>query len=200
MALILASSSVFRQTLLQKLGLEFTTCAPNVDESRHVFESPCDLVLRLAGSKAYRVAKTHSGLIIASDQVATLGTGLAVSDNILTKPHTHQNAVKQLQQSSGKWLTFCTSLALLNTNTNNLQITIEKFQVLFKPLTRAQIENYLIKEKPYQCAGSFKSEGLGIALFERFLGNDPNSLVGLPLILLIKMLKNEGVDVLGDLS
>lgn len=190
MSLILASSSPFRKQLLAKLGLEFSVQVPNIDESQQAGESPKQLVHRLAQQKALAVAKTHQGLIIASDQVAVL------NEKILGKPHTHENAVMQLQQSSGKSVTFLTSLALLNTNTNNMQTIVEPFTVVFKTLNTQQINNYLKKEQPYNCAGSFKSEGLGISLFARLEGNDPNALIGLPLIELITMLANESIDVL----
>ncbi len=190
MSLILASSSPFRKQLLAKLGLEFSVQVPNIDESQQAGESPKQLVHRLAQQKALAVAKTHQGLIIASDQVAVL------NEKILGKPHTHENAVTQLEQSSGKSVTFLTSLALLNTNTNNMQTIVEPFTVVFKTLNTQQINNYLKKEQPYNCAGSFKSEGLGISLFERLEGNDPNALIGLPLIELITMLANESIDVL----
>jgi MAF protein len=197
-SLILASSSPFRKELLTKLGLDFSTHAPDIDESRKDGETPEQLVYRLAEEKAAEVAKTQSGLIIASDQVATLGSGTQVDDKILTKPHTHENAIKQLQQSSGNTVTFVTSLTLLNTNTGNIQTVIENFKVIFRVLSAEQIDNYLKKERPYNCAGSFKSEALGISLFERLEGNDPNTLIGLPLIQLIKMLEHEGVDILAN--
>lgn len=196
MSLILASSSPFRKELLSKLGLEFSTHTPDIDESRVDSETPEQLVYRLSQEKAAEVAKTQSGLIIASDQVATLGSGTQTDDKILSKPHTHENATKQLQQSSGNTVTFVTSLTLLNTNSGNIQTIVEPFKVVFKTLTAKQIDNYLKKEQPYNCAGSFKSEALGISLFERLEGNDPNTLIGLPLIQLIKMLENEGVDIL----
>jgi MAF protein len=189
MNLILASSSPFRKELLAKLGLKFSTHAPNIDESKKSNESAEALTYRLSQEKALEVAKTENGLIIASDQVAILG------ETILTKPHTHDNAIKQLSQSSGKQVDFLTALSVLNTQNNKMQTIVEKFSVVFKVLTAQQIENYLQKEQPYQCAGSFKSEGLGIGLFEKLIGNDPNALVGLPLIQLIKMLENEGVDI-----
>jgi MAF protein len=197
-SLILASSSPFRKELLTKLGLDFSTHAPDIDESRKDGETPEQLVYRLAEEKAAEVAKTQSGLIIASDQVATLGSGTQVDDKILTKPHTHENAIEQLQQSSGNTVTFVTSLTLLNTNTGNIQTVIENFKVIFRVLSDEQIDNYLKKEQPYNCAGSFKSEALGIILFERLEGNDPNTLIGLPLIQLIKMLEHEGVDILAN--
>ena len=197
-SLILASSSPFRKELLAKLGLEFSVHAPDIDESQQAGETPEQLVYRLAQEKAHEVAKTQSGLIIASDQVATLSNGTHADDAILTKPHNHENAVRQLQQSSGNTVTFLTSLSLLNTNSGKIQTIVETFKVVFRTLSAEQIDNYLKKEQPYNCAGSFKSEALGISLFERLEGDDPNTLVGLPLIQLIKMLENEGVDILAN--
>jgi len=195
-ALILASSSPFRQTLLSKLGLEFSVQSPDIDESRKPGESPEQLVYRLAQDKAQEVAKSQHGLIIASDQVATLQDGLGAQDAVLGKPHTHENAIKQLSACSGNVVTFVTSLCLLNTNSGNIQTIVETYKVIFKTLKPEQIDNYLKKEQPYNCAGSFKSEGLGISLFSSLEGRDPNTLIGLPLIQLIKLLENEGIDIL----
>ena len=192
MSLILASSSPFRKELLNKLGLDFDTISPDIDESRKANETPEQLVFRLAQEKAREIAKTRSGLIIASDQVATLG------GEILTKPRSHENAIKQLKKSSGNAVTFLTSLALLDTHADIIDTVVEKSKIVFKVLSTKQIENYLQKEKPYNCAGSFKSEAFGISLVERIEGNDPNALIGLPLIQLIKMLENQGVDVLSQ--
>ncbi len=197
-SLILASSSPFRKTLLTKLGLTFEAHSPKIDESRKEGETPEQLVYRLAQAKAKEIAKTHHGLIIASDQVATLAHGKNADDEVLTKPKNHENAIKQLQQSSGNTVTFLTSLALLNTSTNDIQTKVETFKVVFKDLSIEQIEYYLKKETPYNCAGSFKSESIGISLFKRMIGNDPNSLIGLPLIQLITMLENEGINILTD--
>ncbi|MCU7931358.1 MAG: Maf-like protein [Candidatus Thiodiazotropha sp. (ex Codakia rugifera)] len=189
--LILASSSPFRRELLSRLGLEFGTISPDVDESHQQEEPPEQLVTRLAESKARAVAETHTeALIIGSDQVAT------VNGSILGKPGTHQRAVEQLQQTSGKQVIFLTGLCLLNSKTGQTQVCCEPFHVTFRQLEKGEIENYLKKEKPYNCAGSFKSEGLGISLFERLEGEDPNALIGLPLIRLIGMLRNEDVNVL----
>ncbi|MCU7936324.1 MAG: Maf-like protein [Candidatus Thiodiazotropha sp. (ex Dulcina madagascariensis)] len=189
--LILASSSPFRRELLSRLGMEFGSVSPAVDESPLPAESPEQLVLRLAESKARAVAESHpDALIIGSDQVAT------VDGCILGKPGTHQRAVEQLLQTAGKRVTFSTGLCLYNSKTGRLQSCCELFHVVFRQLDRQEIENYLNKEKPYNCAGSFKSEGLGICLFEKLEGEDPNALIGLPLIRLIGMLRNEGVDVL----
>ena len=196
MPLILASSSPFRKAILEKLGVAFVTASPDVDEARHGGETPYNLVLRLAIAKAKKVAKLHSGLIIASDQVATFGLGTDKADEILTKPLTHENAFKQLRKSSGRTINFLTSIALLNTETSKLQNHVEFFQVLFKTLSDNQIRSYLEKENVLNCAGSFKSEGLGIALFRRMKGDDPNSLIGLPTIKLVDMLAKENVHIL----
>jgi len=194
--LILASSSPFRKAILEKLGVVFETASPDIDEARHNGETPYDLVLRLAAAKAKKIAKLHSGLIIASDQVATFGLGTDKADEILTKPLTHENAFKQLRKSSGRTINFLTSIALLNTETSKLQNHVEFFQVLFKTLSDNQIRSYLEKENVLNCAGSFKSEGLGIALFRRMKGDDPNSLIGLPTIKLVDMLAKENVHIL----
>ena len=196
MSLILASSSPFRKAILEKLGVTFVTASPDVDEARHDGETPYNLVLRLAAAKAKKVAKLHSGLIIASDQVATFGLGTDKADEILTKPLTHENAFKQLKQSSGRTVTFLTSITLLNTKTNNLQNHVEFFQVFFKTLSDNQIRSYLEKENVLNCAGSFKSEGLGVELFSCMKGDDPNSLIGLPTIKLVDMLAKENVHIL----
>ena len=196
MSLILASSSPFRKTILEKLGVSFITVSPDIDETRKTMETPYDLVYRLAEEKAQKVAKTHSGLIIASDQVATLDNGNDEGDEILNKPLTHENAFAQLQKSSGRTVTFLTSIALLNTETGILQNNVEFFRVFFKSLSNHHILSYLEKEDVLNCAGSFKSEGLGATLINRMEGNDPNSLIGLPTIQLTKMLAKENVHIL----
>ena len=196
MSLILASSSPFRKAILEKLRIDFKAAAPNINESRKNGESPFNLVNRLSKEKALEVAKSHSGLIIASDQVATLGNGNNEDDEIFTKPGSHENAFLQLKKSSGKTITFLTGLALLNTETLKIQTHAELFKVTFKQLSDNQILSYLNKEDVLNCAGSFKSEGLGIALFSSMEGNDPNSLIGLPTIQLIKMLAKENVHIL----
>ena len=196
MSLILASSSPFRKAILEKLRIDFKATAPNINERRKNGETPFNLVNRLSKEKALEVAKSHSGLIIASDQVATLGNGNNEDDEILTKPGSHENAFLQLKKSSGKTITFLTGLVLLNTETLKIQTHVEIFKVTFKQLSDNQILSYLKKEDVLNCAGSFKSEGLGIALFSRMEGNDPNSLIGLPTIQLIKMLAKENVHIL----
>ena len=196
MSLILASSSPFRKAILERLGVPFTTASPDIDESRNTSESPYELVYRLSEEKAKEVAKTHSGIIIASDQVATLDTGNKINDEIFNKPGTHENAFLQLKKSSGKTVTFLTGIALLNTETSAIQVHVDPFKVHFKKLTDNQISSYLEKEDVLNCAGSFKSEGLGIALFSSMEGGDPNSLIGLPTIKLIEMLAKENVHIL----
>jgi len=195
-SLILASSSPFRKAILDKLGLPFDVVAPEIDEMRKDSESPFNLVSRLSKQKAVEVSKTHSGLIIASDQVATLESGENVEDEILTKPGTHEKAFLQLKKSSGKSVNFLTGLALMNTDTKKIQLHVEYYKVKFKMLSDNQILNYLSREDTLHCAGSFKSEGLGIALFNSMEGDDPNSLIGLPTIQLINMLAKENVHVL----
>jgi len=188
MRLVLASTSPFRQALLEKLGLPFDTAAPDVDERRREGESPVALVKRLAESKARAVAGRFPGaLVIGSDQVACLG------EEILGKPGSEEKAVAQLMAMNGRRITFHTGLCLLNNATERAQVVCEDFHVHFRDLTEAQIRRYVEKEQPLNCAGSFKSEGYGITLFRRLEGDDPNALVGLPLIRLVEMLGKEGV-------
>jgi len=184
--LILGSSSPFRKMLLERLMLPFETANPNIDESANAGETPIELVERLAIEKAQAVAKNHSNsLIIGSDQVALHG------NDVVGKPHTHQRAVEQLRSASGKKITLYTGLALINSDSGNIQSEVIPFTVHFKKLSDQVIESYLRKEEPYNCAGSVKSEGLGIALMDRFDGDDPNALIGLPLIRLVAMLEKE---------
>jgi len=194
-SLILASSSPFRKAILDNLGLTFKVVAPEINEARKANESPIDLVSRLSKEKALAVSKSHSGLIIASDQVATLDSGENEDDVILTKPGSHENAFLQLKKSSGKTVNFLTGLVLMNTNTQYTQLHVEHFKVTFKILSDNQILNYLSKEDVLNCAGSFKSEGLGAELLSQMEGNDPNSLIGLPSTRLIDMLAKEDVQV-----
>jgi MAF protein len=189
--LVLASTSPFRKELLAKLHLEFVTDNPQVDEAAHAGETPAQLVARLAEAKARAVAPRHAGaLIIGSDQVAING------EAIVGKPGDHIRAIEQLRQASGKRITFLTGLALFNSASGQCQVAVEPFSVVLRQLSDQQIEHYLRSEQPYNCAGSFKSEGLGIALFERLEGADPNALIGLPLIRLIEMLERERVYVI----
>ncbi|MGV7093712.1 Maf family protein [Siccibacter turicensis] len=190
-AIVLASTSPFRRALLEKLDIPFITDAPDADETPYPHESAPQLVQRLAGAKAQALAARYpQHLIIGSDQVCVL-------NGVITgKPHTRENAIAQLTQASGNSITFYTGLALLNTATGRQQTLCEPFQVHFRQLQAQEIHAYVDKEQPLHCAGSFKSEGLGITLFDRLEGRDPNTLVGLPLIALCEMLRNEGVNPL----
>ena len=191
MQLVLASTSPFRKSVLEKLGLPFDCHAPEIDETPRPDETPAQLVERLSIAKAQAVAAHfRQGLVIGSDQVAV------IDNAILGKPGNHENAVAQLERASGKTVTFLTGLALVNAESGSIQAEVLPFKVVFRQLTHPQIVNYLNAEHPYHCAGSFKSEGLGIALFERLEGDDPNTLIGLPLIHLIRMLEKEGVTVI----
>jgi len=193
--LVLGSTSPFRKTLLEKLNLPFDCAKPNIDETARVGESPQALVERLAIEKAQAVVKQYpNALIIGSDQVAVC------DGDILGKPHTFVNGVKQLKKFSNKAVTFYTGLSVYNSATNQSFSLVEPFIVHFNPLSEKEIENYLLAEQPYNCAGSFKSEGLGICLFKKLEGDDPNTLIGLPLIKLVSLLKQHGLDVLDEQS
>jgi len=186
--LVLASTSVYRSELLKRLQLPFETAAPDVDETALPGESARATSMRLAQEKAHAVAAQYpDALIIGSDQVALL------EGQQLGKPLSHDNAVNQLRAMRGKTTCFYTALALLNDKTGNLQTGVAENHVTLRDLSDAEIEGYLLKEQPYHCAGSAKSEGLGIALMSKMSGDDPNALIGLPLILLIEMLRRENV-------
>lgn len=188
--LVLASTSVYRSQLLSTLQIPFLTAAPRVDETPLPDEDAGQTALRLSQLKAQAVRESFpDALIIGSDQVALLG------QLQLGKPYTHDNAVKQLRAMRGKTVIFYTALSLLNTSNGVMQSDLVETQVTFRLLSDDEIERYLVKEQPYHCAGSAKSEGLGIALIESIRGDDPNALIGLPLISLVTMLKNQGVAV-----
>jgi septum formation protein len=189
--LVLASTSPYRRELLSRLKIPFEVAAPEVDETPLPGETPDQTALRLAVAKAKAVASRHpDALIIGSDQVAVL-EGVQ-----LGKPHVHENAVRQLRMVRGKSVVFHTALCLYNSRTGNTQARVIPFTVHFRNLDDEQIERYLAKEQPYNCAGSAKSEGLGIALIRRMEGDDPNALIGLPLIALVDMLGSEGLSVI----
>lgn len=189
--LILASSSRYRREVLQKLHLPFECISPEIDETPLPSESPEQTSLRLAEGKARKVAESQpNALIIGCDQVATVD-GLQIG-----KPGNHENAVKQLTMLSGKEVIFHSAMCLYDSHRQHMQSTIAPYFVKFKPLTAAQIETYLRLEQPYDCAGSAKSEGMGIALLDYMRGDDPNALIGLPLIALVNMLQQADVDVL----
>ncbi len=195
--ILLASSSTYRGELLNRLGLAFVWANPDIDESPllneagELDESADTLVARLSLAKAKALASAYpEHLIIGSDQVAGLG------DQIIGKPYNYERAFTQLRKASGNQVIFKTGLCLLNASSGQSQVRVEEFKVEFRDLSDDQINHYLIYEQPYDCAGSFKCEGLGIALFSKLSGDDPNSLIGLPLIRLVDMLKAEGVDPL----
>jgi len=184
--IILASTSPSRKQLLARLGIAFETLAPDIDETRHENETADHLVRRLSEAKARAIGPAGKALVIGADQVAVAGSA------ILGKPGSHASATTQLQQLSGQAVTFLTGLCLLNSGTGELQLDVVPYRVYFRQLDTARIERYLQHDRPYNCAGSFKSEGLGITLFERMEGDDPTALVGLPLIRLTGMLARAG--------
>lgn len=189
--LLLASTSRYRRTLLERLGLPFECADPGVDEAPARGETPADTARRLAVAKARAVAVRHpEALVIGADQVASC------DGERLEKPGTHDRALRQLLAASGREARFDTALALLDAQSGVLQSRVVTVTVRFRTLTRTQIEDYLRREQPYDCAGSAKSEGLGIALLSRIDSDDPTALVGLPLIALTDMLEQAGMPVL----
>jgi septum formation protein len=189
--IVLASTSIYRSQLLSTLQIPFQTAAPDVDETPLPGESAEQTSWRLSRTKAEVVARRFpDALIIGSDQVALL------DDQQIGKPLNHDNAVLQLNMMRGKTVTFYTALSLLNAANGEMQTDVAITKVSFRNLSDEQIERYLKKEQPYHCAGSAKSEGLGIALISSIRGDDPNALIGLPLILLVGMLEKQGVRIL----
>lgn len=190
--LVLASSSRWRRELLDRLQLPYQCHSPDIDETPHPGETPRALVHRLALSKANAVAAHFPHhYVIGSDQVAVF------EGDILGKPHTAEKACANLARFSGQRVTFLTGLALLDTRHQRHQVHIEPFEVVFRTLSTQEIETYVAKEQPLDSAGSFRMEGLGIALFEKLEGRDPNALIGLPLIALCDMLRQAGLNPLG---
>lgn len=188
--LVLASTSIYRRELLQRLQIPFTTAAPDIDETRLDQEEAHMMVARLAQQKAEAIAAYHpTALIIGSDQCAILG------EQILGKPLNHENATQQLQASSGRTVKFLTGLCLYDSQEQSFQLEVIAYAVEFRTLQAVEIENYLQREQPYNCAGSFKSEGLGISLFKKMRGDDPTALIGLPLIALCSMLRTKGYEL-----
>ena len=188
--IILASSSPYRKELLKRLDIIFTTVSPEINERYLQDELISDYVLRLAKTKAESIVpKNNNSLIIAADQA------LQCDKKILGKPGNYNKAKEQLIFMSNRSLTFYTGLCLINTETKIIEKDVVSFRVDFRKLTESEIENYLVKEKPYDCVGSFKSEKLGISLLKKMNGDDPTALIGLPLIRLCKMLRNQGVDI-----
>lgn len=190
-SLILASSSPFRRELLSRLGLPFTIANPAIDETPLAGELPTATAIRLAEAKARAVATLHpQALIIGSDQVACLDA------QVFGKPGNHAAAVRQLQTMRGRSVNFSTALCLLDASSGRVHLRSVPTVVTFRALSDAEIEAYLRKEQPYNCAGSAKSEGLGIALIASIVGDDPNALIGLPLIALCELLRLENVTIL----
>lgn len=188
--LILGSTSSFRNELLQRLSIPFTTASPNIDEAAFDNESPEDYVTRLSLEKARTVAIDYpNSYIIGSDQCSVL------KGVIRGKPGNYENAMQQLRESSGERVSFLTGLCLYDSKTEEYQLDLVPFHVDFRMLSEAEIDAYLKAEQPYSCAGSFKSEGLGISLFKRLQGDDPTALIGLPLIRLSEMLREKGVSI-----
>ena len=188
--LVLASTSPFRQEILKKLQISFITAKPDCDETPISGETPQELVMRLAETKAKSCVVEQPSLVIGSDQVCV------IDGEIIGKPHTREKAIKQLSRQSGKSITFYTGITVWNSETQQADTRLDTFIVHFRDLTEQKIISYVEKEEPYWCAGSFKCEGLGIALFKQMEGKDPNTLVGLPLIDLVDMLDAQGVSVL----
>lgn len=189
--LVLASTSRYRRELLARLGMPFEVCSPEADETPAANETPPETAERLAVVKAQAVAaKFPDALIIGSDQVAYL------DGRVYGKPGSHENAVRQLREMSGRTVTFHTGLCLLNAESGVARVRGVPIRVTFRSLSDETIERYLRREQPYDCAGSAKSEGLGISLIARFEGDDPNALIGLPLIALCDLLAEEGVSPL----
>lgn len=195
--ILLASSSPYRGRLLAQLGLSFIQASPDIDETAIYNETPYELVSRLSEQKAMALSQQYSGhIIIASDQVA-----ITPNNIVLGKPGTADNACKQLTDVSGQKVSFLTGLCVLSPCGDNngiwrKQMIVEPYYVYFRTLSQAQIRHYVKRENPLDCAGSFKSEGLGISLFEKLEGDDPNALIGLPLIRLCSMLENINAPVL----
>ena len=192
MKLVLASSSPFRKQLLERLQLTFTTASPDINENKLKNENPRQYVARLSKEKSQALAHDYANsLIIGSDQVLLTAQG-----EIQGKPHTHDNAVKQLQNVRGSQASLITGLALYNTQTKQLQCDIVDYQIRYRDYSDVEIENYLQREKPYNCAGALKSEGLGTVLLSQLKGEDPTAVIGLPLIRLTQMLLHENYPIL----
>jgi MAF protein len=189
-SIILASTSIFRKTLLEKLHLPFVSAKPEIDETPLEHESVQNMVERLALQKAKKIAsKTNNQIIIASDQSACF------KDKPIGKPLNYQNALQQLTLFSNQTIVFYTALVVIDQNSNSVHQNTDITKVTFRELTYTDIHNYLTIEQPYQCAGSFKSEGLGISLFKSIQTTDPNALIGLPLIKLVGILKKTGMQI-----
>ena len=189
--LVLASSSTYRRALLLRLGMPFIVASPDIDETPLAGETPGATALRLAVAKAHAVAARHpDALVIGSDQVAD-ANGVAIG-----KSGSRERAIAQLHSMAGRTVVFRTGVALVNSATGSTRSELVDVTSTFRSLQDSEIEAYVDREQPYDCAGSVKSEALGIALFERIQSDDPTALIGLPLIALIRLLRAEGVDIL----
>lgn len=189
--IVLASSSPARRELLTRLQIPFEIARPDVDETPLAQETPVDMVQRLAQAKARKIAQQFpQALIVGCDQV------IVVDNEIMGKPKDHDDAVVQLTKMSGRRVLSFTGLCLLNASVDRLQCVVERYTVQFRKLNHEMIVNYLKRDTPYHCAGSLKAESLGVALFEFMEGRDPHALIGLPLIQLVRLLENEGVNLL----
>jgi len=199
--LILASSSPYRKELLRRLTTNFNCASPNIDETPQENENATELVKRLSITKAKAVAKAHTdALVIGSDQVCEYTNPQNGKTEIAGKPNTHENAVEHLQLVSGQSVTLQTGLALYNASTDSLQTDVVSFEVKFRQLNDDLINDYLLADKPYFCAGAVKAESLGIVLIEKMTGEDPNALIGLPLISLVSMLNRANYSFFNDLE
>jgi septum formation protein len=188
--LILASTSRYRRALLQRLGVPFECAAPDVDEARHPGETPLDLAVRLARLKAEAVAARHPGaVVIGSDQVAVRG------DEVLGKPGTAERCHRQLRDSSGREVAFLTAVHVIDGTTGRTDSHVDRTTVQFRHLTDDEIARYIERDQPLDCAGGFKAESLGIALFERIDSTDPTGLTGLPLAWLCGALRRAGMQI-----
>jgi septum formation protein len=193
--LILGSTSKYRRELLQRLRVPFEVVSPDVNETPHPYEAPRDLAMRLALAKAQAVAAQHpNAVVIGSDQVADL------NGEPLGKPGTHERAVRQLQKMRGQTVVFQTAVSVVCQASGFAQTELAQIMVRFRDLSDAEIEAYLRAEEPYDCAGSAKSEGLGIALLDAIDNDDPTTLIGLPMIRTTRLLRAAGVDLLGALQ
>ena len=192
MNIILASSSVHRKQQLKQLGLTFSSVSPDIDETNTLHLPPKELALDLAVKKGKAITNRHDGLIISGDQTAS------VDGHMLGKPDSKDAAVEQLALCAGKCATFYSALSVLHSTTGQSLSEVIETHVTFRTLTKTQMTTYIEKDNPISCAGSFKSESLGIALFEKVSSDDPSALVGLPLITLTKMLHSHGLDVLSE--
>lgn len=194
MQLVLASSSPYRRELLKRLSVPFSCQSPDIDESALPNEIPTDTVVRLAQEKAYALKQIFpEHLIIGADQIAVH------TDALINKPGDHKNAFRQLQGFSGQRVHFLTALCVLNTLHNRLSSAVVSTEVYFRKLRDREIEQYLAYEQPYDCAGSFKAEGLGIALFEKINSDDPTAIIGLPMIKLSQILTEHGYEIFDNL-